>query len=63
MLSEDVGQLEEGRVDEDGEGVPLEESREADDGLALKKAEYIVTRNNSNSDRYYFQLLSPSNIV
>ena len=43
MLSEDVCQLEEGRVDEDGEGVPLEEPREADDGLALE-SEYILSR-------------------
>ena len=42
MLAEDVGQLEEGGVDEDGEGVPLEESREADDGLALN-SEYIMS--------------------
>lgn len=32
---EDVGQLEEGGVDEDGEGVLLEQPREAHHGLAL----------------------------
>ena len=35
VLAEDVGQFEESGVDEDGEGVPLEEARKANDCLAL----------------------------
>ena len=34
-LPEDVGQLQQGRVDEDGERVLGEQPRELDDGLAL----------------------------